>query len=71
MNSTSGLQVEPENTYTQVVDASFRVTMAALGENLIGVGRTCVKVVVDDKEFVLCSLSPDKVWNGIILWLEM
>ncbi|KAH8553579.1 hypothetical protein BGW37DRAFT_486248 [Umbelopsis sp. PMI_123] len=55
-----GLQVEPENTYTQVVDASFRVTMAALGENLIGVGRTCVKVVVDDKEFVLCSLSPDK-----------
>ncbi|CAO3689659.1 unnamed protein product [Umbelopsis ramanniana] len=55
-----GLQVEPENTYTQVVDASFRVTMAALGESLIGVGRTCVKVVVDDKEFVLCSLSPDK-----------
>ncbi|KAG2174663.1 hypothetical protein INT44_006927 [Umbelopsis vinacea] len=55
-----GLQVEPENTYTQVVDASFRVTMAALGENLIGIGRTCVKVVVDDKEFVLCSLSPDK-----------
>jgi len=34
--------------------------MAALAEALVGEGRTCVKVVVDDKEFVLCSLSPDK-----------
>jgi hypothetical protein len=37
--------------------------MAALAEALVGEGRTCVKVVVDDKEFVLCSLSPDKVRN--------
>ncbi|KAG2172883.1 hypothetical protein INT43_000233 [Umbelopsis isabellina] len=55
-----GLQVEPENSYTQVIDASFRVTMAALGEVLHGDGRSVVKVVVDSKEFVLCSLCPDK-----------
>ncbi|CAM0140613.1 unnamed protein product [Umbelopsis sp. WA50703] len=34
--------------------------MAALGEVLRGDGRSVVKVVVDSKEFVLCSLCPDK-----------
>jgi hypothetical protein len=39
--------------------------MAALGEVLRGDGRSVVKVVVDSKEFVLCSLCPDKVISWI------
>ncbi|CAM0141456.1 unnamed protein product [Umbelopsis sp. WA50703] len=38
------------------VDASFRITQACLLEDPVE-GRSCVKVKVDEQEFVLCSLN--------------
>ncbi|KAJ1975162.1 peptidylprolyl isomerase fpr3 [Dimargaris xerosporica] len=56
-----GLQILPKKAYTQTVDASFRVCMAALGEEITKQERTVVKVTVDQKTFVLCSLTPGSV----------
>ncbi|KAF9215280.1 peptidylprolyl isomerase fpr4 [Podila verticillata] len=55
-----GLTVFPEKTYTQVVDNSFKLSMAALDE-VIKPGRTSIRVTVDKKTFILCSLTPGKV----------
>ncbi|KAJ1923371.1 peptidylprolyl isomerase fpr3 [Tieghemiomyces parasiticus] len=57
-----GLQVLPNKAYTQTVDASFRLSMASLGEEIVKANeRTLVKLTVDQKTFVLCSLLPGKV----------
>ncbi|KAJ3186323.1 peptidylprolyl isomerase fpr4 [Gaertneriomyces sp. JEL0708] len=57
-----GLLLEPGKTYSQTVDQSFGVTMAALGEKLPkDASRTSIKVNADDKSFVLCSLTPGKI----------
>ncbi|KAG0097578.1 peptidylprolyl isomerase fpr4 [Podila epicladia] len=55
-----GLTVFPEKTYTQVVDNSFKLSMAALDE-VTKPGRTSIRVTVDKKTFILCSLTPGKV----------
>ncbi|KAF9110707.1 peptidylprolyl isomerase fpr4 [Mortierella sp. AM989] len=55
-----GLTVLPEKTYTQVVENSFKLSMAALDETTKG-GRSCVRVAVDKKTFILCSLIAGKV----------
>ncbi|KAJ1657609.1 peptidylprolyl isomerase fpr3 [Dispira simplex] len=56
-----GLQVSPNRAYTQSVEASFRISMAALDEKIANeTERTVVKVTVDHKIFVLCSLTPGR-----------
>ncbi|KAJ1953658.1 peptidylprolyl isomerase fpr3, partial [Linderina pennispora] len=56
-----GLKIVPGKTYSQTVDASFRVSNAALGETIGDSGRTSVLLTVDDKSYVLCSLTPGKI----------
>ncbi|KAJ2779501.1 peptidylprolyl isomerase fpr3 [Coemansia javaensis] len=53
-----GLKIAPGKTYSQTVDASFRVSGAALGATLADEGRTSVVLTIDEKSFVLCSLTP-------------
>ncbi|KAG0297359.1 peptidylprolyl isomerase fpr4 [Linnemannia gamsii] len=55
-----GLTILPDKTYTQIVDNSFKVSMAALDEETKP-GRTSLRVSVNDKSQVLCSLMPGKV----------
>ncbi|KAF9195270.1 peptidylprolyl isomerase fpr4 [Haplosporangium sp. Z 767] len=55
-----GLTVLPEKTYSQVVENSFKLSMAALDETTKP-GRSSVRVTVDKKTFVLCSLISGKV----------
>ncbi|KAI8142812.1 hypothetical protein BJV82DRAFT_614384 [Fennellomyces sp. T-0311] len=55
-----GLRVEPKKTYSQVVQAPFRVSMASLGDDIKGKARTSLWVKVDKNDFVLCSLTPEK-----------
>ncbi|KAL1914845.1 uncharacterized protein VTP21DRAFT_7937 [Calcarisporiella thermophila] len=52
-----GLLVEAGKTYRQVVEVPFRVSMASYGEEVKG-KRSCVKVKVDESEYVLCCLVP-------------
>ncbi|KAI8602805.1 hypothetical protein EDD21DRAFT_303196, partial [Dissophora ornata] len=55
-----GLTILPEKTYSQVVEESFKLSMAALDETTKP-GRSSVRVTVDKKTFVLCSLIAGKV----------
>ncbi|KAK9766572.1 peptidylprolyl isomerase fpr3 [Basidiobolus ranarum] len=56
-----GLQILPNKTYSQVIEGSFRVSMASFGEEVKGKQRSCLKVVVDEQTYILCSLTPNKV----------
>ncbi|KAI8321248.1 hypothetical protein GQ54DRAFT_298135 [Martensiomyces pterosporus] len=56
-----GLKIVPGKTYSQTVDASFRVSNASLGATVSDEERTSVILTVDDKSFVLCSLTPGKI----------
>jgi len=60
MLSFWGLTLFPEKTYTQTVESSFKLSMAALDETTKP-GRSSVRVTVDNKTFVLCSLISGKV----------
>ncbi|KAG0076025.1 hypothetical protein BGZ90_009219 [Linnemannia elongata] len=55
-----GLTVFPEKTYSQVVENSFKLSMAALDEETKP-GRSSIRVTVDKKTFILCSLTAGKV----------
>ncbi|GJJ78632.1 FK506-binding nuclear protein [Entomortierella parvispora] len=55
-----GLTVFPERTYTQIVDNSFKLSMAALDEETTP-GRTSIRVSVDKKTFILCSLIAGQI----------
>ncbi|KAF9188910.1 peptidylprolyl isomerase fpr4 [Haplosporangium sp. Z 767] len=55
-----GLTVFPNKTYTQIVDNSFKLTMAALDEETTP-GRTSIRVAVDKKMFILCSLISGQI----------
>ncbi|KAJ1730207.1 peptidylprolyl isomerase fpr3 [Coemansia sp. Benny D160-2] len=64
------LKIVPGHTYTQTVDASFRVSNAALGLTLADDQRTSVVATVDGKDFVLCSLTPGKIeQQPLDLWM--
>ncbi|KAF9146403.1 peptidylprolyl isomerase fpr4 [Mortierella sp. GBA39] len=54
-----GLTVFPEKTYSQVVENSFKLSMAALDEETKP-GRSSIRVTVDKKTFILCSLTAGK-----------
>ncbi|KAJ2564572.1 peptidylprolyl isomerase fpr3 [Coemansia sp. RSA 1822] len=56
-----GLKIVPGKTYSQTVDASFRLSNAALGATVEDDSRTSVVLTVDDKSFVLCSLTPGSI----------
>ncbi|KAJ2723925.1 peptidylprolyl isomerase fpr3 [Coemansia sp. Benny D115] len=57
-----GLKIIPGKTYSQTVDAPFRVSNAALAATINDpASRTSVLVTVDDKSFVLCSLVPGSI----------
>ncbi|KAJ2850901.1 peptidylprolyl isomerase fpr3 [Coemansia brasiliensis] len=56
-----GLKIEPGKTYSQTVDASFRLSNAALGLKLKGNKRTSVVLTIDGMNFVLCSLTPGSI----------
>ncbi|EPZ33118.1 Peptidyl-prolyl cis-trans isomerase, FKBP-type domain-containing protein [Rozella allomycis CSF55] len=52
-----GLQVEPTKLYSQTVDASYKVTMAAIDPSAKDGEKVVLKVRVNnDMEFVLCTL---------------
>ncbi|KAF9412084.1 peptidylprolyl isomerase fpr4, partial [Podila epigama] len=53
------LTVLPDKTYRQVVENSFKLSMAALDE-ITKPGRSSVRVTVDKKTFILCSLQAGK-----------
>ncbi|KAI1315173.1 peptidylprolyl isomerase fpr4 [Mortierella claussenii] len=55
-----GLTVFPNKTYTQIVDNSFKLSMAALDEEAKP-GRSSIRVAVDKKTFILCSLIAGQV----------
>ncbi|PIA17743.1 hypothetical protein COEREDRAFT_80401 [Coemansia reversa NRRL 1564] len=56
-----GLALVPGKSYSQTVDASFRLSNAALGTDIEANTRTSVVVTVDEHKFVLCSLTPSKI----------
>ncbi|KAJ2490473.1 peptidylprolyl isomerase fpr3 [Coemansia sp. RSA 2050] len=56
-----GLKIVPGKTYTQTVDAAFRVSNASLSEEIANQSRTSVVLTVHQKRFVLCSLTPGKI----------
>ncbi|KAF7730594.1 peptidylprolyl isomerase fpr4 [Apophysomyces ossiformis] len=56
-----GLHVVPGKTYSQTVTAPFRIAMASLSDEISETKRSSLCVKVDDKSFVLCSLSPEKI----------
>ncbi|KAJ2359303.1 peptidylprolyl isomerase fpr3 [Coemansia erecta] len=56
-----GLKIVPGKTYSQTVDASFRLSNAALAATVEDDSRTSVVLTVDDKSFVLCSLTPGSI----------
>ncbi|KAI9480186.1 peptidylprolyl isomerase fpr3 [Coemansia sp. RSA 990] len=56
-----GLKIEPGKTYSQTVDASFRLSNAALGLELKDKKRTSVVLTIDNMNFVLCSLTPGSI----------
>ncbi|KAI8391372.1 uncharacterized protein BYT42DRAFT_542931 [Radiomyces spectabilis] len=55
-----GLQCVPGKTYTQIVSAPFRVSMAALSDTISSKDRSTLCVKVDKNDFALCSLVPEK-----------
>ncbi|KAJ2892324.1 peptidylprolyl isomerase fpr3 [Coemansia aciculifera] len=61
-----GLKIAPGKTYTQTVDAAFRVSNASLGVQVTDESRTSVLLTVDQKSFVLCSLTPGKVEQQLL-----
>ncbi|KAJ1678719.1 peptidylprolyl isomerase fpr3, partial [Spiromyces aspiralis] len=48
------------------IDTSFRLSNAALDEEITAPGRTTVKVTVDKKTFTICSLIPEKIEQQIL-----
>ncbi|PVZ97102.1 hypothetical protein BB558_004154 [Smittium angustum] len=56
-----GLTILPGKTYTQTVDASFRVSNASLGIDIKNNQRTSLIVSIENKKFVLCNLIPEKI----------
>ncbi|KAJ2743629.1 peptidylprolyl isomerase fpr3 [Coemansia sp. BCRC 34301] len=61
-----GLKIVPGKTYTQTVDAAFRVSNASLGIEIAEESRTSVMLTVDQKSFILCSLTPGKVEQQLL-----
>ncbi|KAI7818950.1 hypothetical protein BC939DRAFT_495611 [Gamsiella multidivaricata] len=55
-----GLTVFPEKTYTQIVEDSFKLSMAALDEETKP-GRSSIRVTINNKTFILCSLIADQI----------
>jgi FK506-binding nuclear protein len=55
------LTVEIGKTYTQVVEVPFKLTMAALGVDAKEGERNAVIVEVDGNDFVLCTLSGNRI----------
>ncbi|KAJ1823163.1 peptidylprolyl isomerase fpr3 [Coemansia sp. RSA 2599] len=56
-----GLTIVPGKTYSQNVDMPFRLSNAALDATIKSNTRTSVMLTVDDKSFVLCSLTPGSI----------
>ncbi|KNC97465.1 uncharacterized protein SPPG_07382 [Spizellomyces punctatus DAOM BR117] len=62
-----GLTVEAGKEYSQIVDDSFCITMAALGAQLPkNGGRTSISIKIHDKEFAVCSLTPGKIEQQVL-----
>ncbi|ORY02596.1 FKBP-like protein [Basidiobolus meristosporus CBS 931.73] len=61
-----GLKLLPNKCYTQTIETTFRLTMAALGECLSSQARTCLKVTVDEKKLILCSLRPGQLEQQLL-----
>ncbi|GAB5586681.1 peptidylprolyl isomerase fpr3 [Umbelopsis nana] len=59
------LTLVPGRKYTQVVDASFRLTQACLLDDTVE-GRTCLKAKIDEQEFVLCSLNVKTIDSQVL-----
>ncbi|KAI8822416.1 uncharacterized protein EV422DRAFT_523936 [Fimicolochytrium jonesii] len=62
-----GLKIEAGKEYSQLIDSSFTVTSAALSFDLPKNGtRTVVSLTTNEKEFVLCSLTPGKIEQQVV-----
>ncbi|CDS07427.1 hypothetical protein LRAMOSA01376 [Lichtheimia ramosa] len=57
-----GLQLIPGNTYSQIASRTFCITMAAVTDaKVTKPTRSSVCIVVDDMEYVLCTLVPGQI----------
>ncbi|KAJ3178941.1 peptidylprolyl isomerase fpr4 [Geranomyces variabilis] len=62
-----GLKVQSGKEYSTQVQDSFTITMAALTANLPKNGaRTSISIQKDDREFVICSLTPGKIEQQVL-----
>ncbi|ORZ17052.1 hypothetical protein BCR42DRAFT_413824 [Absidia repens] len=60
-----GLKILPDKLYCQLVEDTFRLTMATLDDSLVEActdsSKTSLYVSVNGEDVILCSLIPDKV----------
>ncbi|KAI8588112.1 hypothetical protein BDZ88DRAFT_422549 [Geranomyces variabilis] len=62
-----GLKVQSGKEYSTQVQDSFVITMAALTTTLPKNGaRTSISIKKDDREFVICSLTPGKIEQQVL-----
>ncbi|KAI8338924.1 hypothetical protein BC941DRAFT_469104 [Chlamydoabsidia padenii] len=61
-----GLQVLPGKQYTQNVTVPFIITMASLTDKIQSNTRCSLIIKVDEEEFVVCSLIPEKLEQQIL-----
>ncbi|KAI8372720.1 uncharacterized protein BYT42DRAFT_577760 [Radiomyces spectabilis] len=61
-----GLAIHPNKTYKRNVSSGFRIRMAAFDSTVKGKGRCSVRVKVDEKDFVLCTLIPGKIEQQLL-----
>ncbi|KAJ8656913.1 hypothetical protein O0I10_007510 [Lichtheimia ornata] len=57
-----GLQLTPGKSYSQIASSTFCITMAAVSDSKVNKPtRSSVCIVVDDMEYVLCTLVPGQI----------
>lgn len=62
INIHTGLTLEAGKSYTQEVDSTFRISMAALGSKIPkNAERVSVIISYAGNDFTLCSLTPGKI----------
>ncbi|ORZ21167.1 hypothetical protein BCR42DRAFT_406966 [Absidia repens] len=61
-----GLQVLPGKQYTQNVTLPFMITMASLTDAITSNKRCSLLIKVDGEEYIMCSLTPEKLEQQVL-----
>ncbi|CAO3587990.1 unnamed protein product [Absidia cylindrospora] len=61
-----GLQVLPGKQYTQKVTLPFMITMASLTDTITSSKRCSLLIKVDGEEYIMCSLTPEKLEQQVL-----